>query len=90
MYVMVAVVDVELTKPESAYFDSEDDYRTSCQNACNCQQQQFNSGLRSPGRSHSTYSPRRARYYSRISLRTLKMRGLSGRLRESNLEHSLY
>ena len=36
MYVMVAVVDVELTKPESAYFDSEDDYRTSCQNACNC------------------------------------------------------
>ena len=57
MYVMVAVVDVELTEPESAYFDSEDDYRTSCQNACNCQQQQLNSGLRSPGRSHSTYSP---------------------------------
>ena len=28
---MVAVVDVELTEPESANFDSEDDYRTSCQ-----------------------------------------------------------
>ena len=40
MYVMVAVVDVELTKPESAYFDSEDDYRTSCRNVSHCQQQQ--------------------------------------------------
>ena len=57
MYVVVAVVDVELTEPESAHFDSEDDYRAGCQNVSNCQQQQSYSGLRSPGRSYSTYSP---------------------------------
>ena len=50
MYVMVAVVDVELIEPESAHFDSEDDYHTGCQ-------QQSYSGLRSPGQSYSTYSP---------------------------------
>ena len=57
MYVMVAVVDVELIEPESAHFESEDDYHTGCQNVSNCQQQQSYSGLRSPGRSYSTYSP---------------------------------
>ena len=57
MYVMVAVVDVELIEPESAHFDSEDDYHTGCQNVSNCQQQQSYSGLRSPGQSYSTYSP---------------------------------
>ena len=35
----------------SSLFDSEDDYRTGC----HCQQQQSYSGLRSPGRSNSTY-----------------------------------
>ena len=34
--------------------DSEDDYRTGCRNVSHCQQQSY-SGLRSPGRSHSTY-----------------------------------
>ena len=37
MYVMVAVVDVELTEPKSAHFDSEDDYRAGYQNVSNCQ-----------------------------------------------------
>ena len=37
------------------FFDSEDDYRTGCQNVSHCQQQQSYSGLRSPGRSNSTY-----------------------------------
>ena len=50
MYVMVAVVDVELTELESAHFDSEDDYRTDCQNVSNCQQHQSYSGLCSNGR----------------------------------------
>ena len=35
--------------------DSEDDYRTGCQNISHCQQQQSYSGLCSPGRSNSTY-----------------------------------
>ena len=35
--------------------DPEDDYRTGCRNVSHCQQQSY-SGLRSPGRSHSTYS----------------------------------
>ena len=35
-------------------FDSEDDYRTYCRNVSHCQQQSY-SGLRSPGRSISTY-----------------------------------
>ena len=35
--------------------DSEDDYRTCCRNVSHCQQQQSYSGLRSPGRSNSTY-----------------------------------
>ena len=34
---------------------SEDDYRTGCRNVIHCQQQQFQPGLRSPGRSNSTY-----------------------------------
>ena len=34
--------------------DSEDGYRTGCRNVSHCQQQSY-SGLRSPGRSHSTY-----------------------------------
>ena len=57
MYVMVAVVDVELIEPESAHFDSEDDYHTGCQNVSNCQQQQSYSGLRSPGRSTQPTPP---------------------------------
>ena len=36
-------------------FDSEDDYRTGCRIVRHCQQQQSYSGLRSPGRSNSTY-----------------------------------
>ena len=36
-------------------FDSEDDYRTGCRNVSHCQQQSY-SGLRSPGRSNSTFS----------------------------------
>ena len=35
--------------------DPEDDYRTGCRNVSHCQQQSY-LGLRSPGRSHSTYS----------------------------------
>ena len=34
---------------------TEDDYRTGCRNVSHCQQQQSYSGLRSPGRSNSTY-----------------------------------
>ena len=37
------------------FFDSEDDYRTGCRNVSHCQQQQSYSGLRSPGRSNSTF-----------------------------------
>ena len=33
----------------------EDDYRTGCRSVSHCQQQQSYSGLRSPGRSNSTY-----------------------------------
>ena len=33
----------------------EDDYRTGCRNVSHCQQKQSYSGLRSPGRSNSTY-----------------------------------
>ena len=55
MYVRVAVVDVELIEPESAHFDSEDDYHTGCQNVSHCQQQQSYSGLHSPRQSNSTY-----------------------------------
>ena len=40
---------------ESVVFDSEDEYRTGCRNVSDCQQQQSNSGLRSPRRSNSTY-----------------------------------
>ena len=36
-------------------FDSKDDYRTGYRNVSHCQQQQSYSGLRSPGRSYSTY-----------------------------------
>ena len=41
--------------PDFGLFDSEDDYRTGCWNVSHCQQQQSYSGLRSPGRSNSTY-----------------------------------
>ena len=37
------------------FFDSEDDYRTGCRKVSHCQQQQSYSGLRSSGRSNSTY-----------------------------------
>ena len=37
------------------HFDSKDDYRTGCRNVSHCQQQQSYLGLRSPGRSNSTY-----------------------------------
>ena len=40
---------------DTTHFDSEDDYRTGCRNVCHCQQQQSCSGLRSSGRSNSTY-----------------------------------
>ena len=40
---------------DTNHFDSEDDYRTGCRNVSHCQQQQSYSGLRSPGRSYSTY-----------------------------------
>ena len=35
--------------------DGSNDYRTGCRNVSHCQQQQSCSGLRSPGRSYSTY-----------------------------------
>ena len=41
---------------DTTHFDSEDDYRTGCWNVSHCQQQQSHLGLRSPGRSCSTYS----------------------------------
>ena len=40
---------------DTTHFESEDDYRTGCRNISHCQQQQSYSGLRSPGRSNSTY-----------------------------------
>ena len=39
---------------DTNHFDSEDDYHTGCRNVSHCQQQSY-SGLRSPGRSNSTY-----------------------------------
>ena len=46
----------KLTKlRDTTHFDSEDDYRRGCRNVSHCQQQQSYSGLRSPGRSNSTY-----------------------------------
>ena len=39
---------------DTTHFDSEDDYRTGCRNVSHCQQLSY-SGLRSPGRSNSTY-----------------------------------
>ena len=39
----------------TTHVDSEDDYRRGCRNVSHCQQQQSYSGLRSPGRSNSTY-----------------------------------
>ena len=41
-------------KENTTHFDSEDDKLTCCRNASHCQQQSY-SGLRSPGRSCSTY-----------------------------------
>ena len=40
---------------DTTHFDSEDDYRTGCRNVSHCKQQQSYSGLRSPGRSNSTF-----------------------------------
>ena len=40
---------------DTTNFDSEDDYRTGCRNISHCQQQHAYSGLRSTGRSNSTY-----------------------------------
>ena len=40
---------------DTTHFESEDVYRTGCRNISHCQQQQSYSGLRSPGRSNSTY-----------------------------------
>ena len=40
---------------QTSSFDSEGDYRTGCRNVSHCRQQQSYSGLRSPGRSNSTY-----------------------------------
>ena len=40
---------------DKTHFDSEDDHHTGCRNVNHCQQQQSYSGLRSPGRSNSTY-----------------------------------
>ena len=39
---------------DTTHLDSEDNYQTGCRNVSHCQQQQFYSGLRSPGRSNST------------------------------------
>ena len=39
---------------DTTHLDSEDDYRTGCGSVSHCQQQSY-SGLRSPGRSNSTY-----------------------------------
>ena len=44
-----------VTWRDTAHFDSEDDYRTGCRNVTHCQQQRSYSGLRSPGRSSTTY-----------------------------------
>ena len=54
------------------HFDSEDDYRTGRRNVSHCQRQQSYSGLRSPGRSNSTYFWHVCMYvcmYFEISLR---------------------
>ena len=48
-------VDYTINWRNTTPFDSEDDYRTGCQNISHCQQQQSYSGLRSPGRSNSTF-----------------------------------
>ena len=40
---------------DTTHFDPEDDHRTGCRNVSHCQQQQSYSGLRSPGRSNSTF-----------------------------------
>ena len=40
---------------DTTHFDSEDDYRTGRGNVSHYQQQESYSGLRSPGRSYSTY-----------------------------------
>ena len=40
---------------DTTHFASEDDYRTGCWNVSHCQQQQSHLGLRSLGRSNSTY-----------------------------------
>ena len=50
---LLTVTDVSTTC--AVIFDSEDDYRRGCRNVSHCQQQQSYSGLRSPGRSNSTY-----------------------------------
>ena len=39
---------------DTTHFDSEDDYRTGCQNVSHCQLQ-YHSVQRSPGRPYSTY-----------------------------------
>ena len=48
-------VSIRLLSRDTTHFDSENDYRTGCRNVIHCQQQQSYSGLRSPGRSKSTY-----------------------------------
>ena len=50
------VIDLNTIKwRDTNHLDSEDDYRSGCRNVSHYQQQQSYSGLRSPGRSNSTY-----------------------------------
>ena len=49
------VVDSDWRFDKLCSGEAEGDYRTGCRNGSHCQQQQSYSGLRSPGRSYSTY-----------------------------------
>ena len=50
------IVSSPVVRHDTTHFDSEDDYRAVCRNISHCQQQQSNSGLRSPGQSNLAYS----------------------------------
>ena len=52
---LLTVTDVSTTCAVIIFRAKEDDYRTGCRNISHSQQQQSYLGLRSPGRSYSTY-----------------------------------
>ena len=53
--VKMCLVFIEFQKNNVSVFSKMNEYRTSCGKVSYCQQQQSYSGLRSPGRSYSTY-----------------------------------